>query len=247
MDYGGVRNGNGFHYYANGDIYDGEFVNNKRVGKSRLRLHDGSEYIGQFIDNEIDGHGIYTDKFGNRYMSIAGSETLHRKSSLKFLDKNDTESGHFYKLKLYGKGEIKFKNGNTYIGQFKAGKRDGEGEMIYMVAPDINKHEVGDYIGSWKRDKRDGRGIMNYINGSYFEGQWKNDQKFNGTLKLADNTTYKGRFYNNKYHGQGMLVLHNGVTIEGEFVNGELKDKGKLIKQTADGFGKKYLKCLTFT
>ena len=72
----GIRHGSGMHFYANGDIYDGDFVKNLRVGKSRLLLADGSEFIGQFIDDEVDGHGILTDKAGNRYMSIIDEDKL---------------------------------------------------------------------------------------------------------------------------------------------------------------------------
>lgn len=42
---GGARNGQGVYYYANGDVYDGKFVNNKRIGNSRLIFSDCSEYI----------------------------------------------------------------------------------------------------------------------------------------------------------------------------------------------------------
>ena len=69
--FNGIRHGEGAHYYANGDIYDGEFVDNVRIGKSRLRFHDGSEYIGQFIDDMADGTGLFNDKEGNRFMTLA--------------------------------------------------------------------------------------------------------------------------------------------------------------------------------
>jgi hypothetical protein len=75
----GVKHGKGIYFYKNGDIYDGEFVDNMRVGKSRLRFHDGSEYIGQFIADEADGHGIFSDKYGNRYMSVADDNAEENK------------------------------------------------------------------------------------------------------------------------------------------------------------------------
>ena len=65
-----LRNGTGIHYYANGDIYKGDWSNNKRIGKGRLIFKDGSEYIGQFIDDQVDGHGLYTDSKGNRFESL---------------------------------------------------------------------------------------------------------------------------------------------------------------------------------
>jgi hypothetical protein len=114
---GGIRSGKGTHYFSNGDIYDGEFVRNKRIGKSRLLCANGSEYIGQFIDNEVDGHGIYSDKFGNRFMSMVAEEPQNKVNS-QYKEHNETstdarklnkDSGYFYKLRLYGKGEFLFK------------------------------------------------------------------------------------------------------------------------------------------
>jgi hypothetical protein len=238
---GGIKNGNGIEFYANGDVYDGEFVNDKRIGKARLRVNDGSEFIGQFIDNEIDGHGIYTDKFGNRFMSMAIEDDHLRRFDSQEKGKFNKDSGYFFKLKLYGKGEIKFKNGNTYVGQFKSGKRDGEGEMSYIVPPKTSHHDIGEYSGSWKRDQRHGFGIMKYTNGCHYEGLWQFDKKSEGVFSLEDGSTYTGKFKNDKFNGKGKLELHNGSTIEGEFENGALKDKGILTKNTSNGKGKKML------
>jgi hypothetical protein len=34
-----------------------------------LRFVQGGEYIGRFIEDQVDGHGLYTDPWGNRYES----------------------------------------------------------------------------------------------------------------------------------------------------------------------------------
>ena len=103
----GKRQGQGAHWYSNGDRFEGDWVNNMRVGKGSLKFLQGGEYIGQFIDDQADGHGLYTDEFGNRYES-----QIHE---------NKKDSGYFLKGRLYGKGEIKFKNGDSYQGEFKDG------------------------------------------------------------------------------------------------------------------------------
>lgn len=36
------RNGRGIHYYKNGDIYDGEWSNDKRIGKGKIIFADDS-------------------------------------------------------------------------------------------------------------------------------------------------------------------------------------------------------------
>ena len=151
----GTRNGHGIYYYSNQDVYDGQFVDNIRIGKSRLRFNDGSEYIGQFMDDQADGHGIYTDIKGNRYMSLSGeNETGEFRNN-----------GNFLRGRLYGLGELNFKNGDYYKGLFKGTKRDGYGEMRYYT-PDHNMDiaQLGEYLGYWKQDKREGQGKMQYLN-----------------------------------------------------------------------------------
>lgn len=171
----GVRHGEGVHYYANGDIYDGNFVDNLRVGKSRLRFHDGSEYIGQFIDDMADGTGIFNDKEGNRFMTLVDDDDHKRNIASDAI--KDSENGYFLKGKIYGKGEIKFKNGNTYVGILKGTRRHGKGHMTFFTPPKNGFHsDIGDYQGNWKRDKRDGVGTMKYANGDFFEGLWKDDK-----------------------------------------------------------------------
>ena len=140
---GGDRNGQGIYYYSNGDVYDGQFVKNKRVGKSRLIFSDKSEYIGQFIDDEADGHGIFTDKGGNRYMSVQiDSQSKEDK---------DIKTGFFLRGRLYGKGEIHFKNTDHYIGNFKGTKRHGFGIMNFNAPrTDTDYSNLGVYEGNWK-------------------------------------------------------------------------------------------------
>ena len=142
---GGDRNGQGRYFYANGDVYDGQFVNNKRVGKSRLIFKNGGEYIGQFIDDEADGHGIYTDKAGNRFMSVS-TDPLHK------VEKGE-KAGFFLRGRLYGKGEIIFKNGDSYVGNFKGTKRHGYGEMSYNAPISSSDYSnMGVYKGNWKNE-----------------------------------------------------------------------------------------------
>ena len=46
-----MRNGKGTMKYLNGDVYNGDWVDNKRQGSGKLITNDGIEYIGQFENN----------------------------------------------------------------------------------------------------------------------------------------------------------------------------------------------------
>ena len=50
----------GVQKYANGDIYDGEWVDGKRHGKGKFLYACGDMYIGEFENNQWAGFGIHT-------------------------------------------------------------------------------------------------------------------------------------------------------------------------------------------
>ena len=86
---------------------------------------------------------------------------------------NRTESGTFIKGKLFGKGEIKYRNGNIYKGHLKGSKRDGLGHMTYYETENKNyPNDTGVYEGQWRRDQRCGEGKMLFDNNDQFSGIW---------------------------------------------------------------------------
>jgi len=87
--------------YANNEIYDGEWSNDKQHGKGTMTYPDGREFI---IANWINGYVAYdikfTDKEGNQYNGSASSiegAGIHTKN---------------------GTGTMVYKNGNEYRGQW---------------------------------------------------------------------------------------------------------------------------------
>lgn len=55
------------HFYKNGDVYEGSYTNDKRIGKGKIIFADGSQLISQFIGDAADGHAIYENTLGNTY------------------------------------------------------------------------------------------------------------------------------------------------------------------------------------
>lgn len=63
------------------------------------------------------------------------------------------KSGFFLRGRLYGKGEIIFKNSDHYLGNFKGTKRDGYGVMNYNVPRSESDYtNMGVYKGNWKSE-----------------------------------------------------------------------------------------------
>lgn len=57
----------GVYTYANGDTYDGGFVNGVRSGRGTLTTASHEKYIGQWKNDQMNGSGIYCYVNGDKY------------------------------------------------------------------------------------------------------------------------------------------------------------------------------------
>ena len=52
----------GTYYYANGDRYEGDWVNNNKSGSGTFVYSTGDRYEGEWKNGEKNGKGIYFNK-----------------------------------------------------------------------------------------------------------------------------------------------------------------------------------------
>jgi hypothetical protein len=126
----------------------------------------------------------------------------------------DTYVGEWKDGKRHGQGTVTQANGLKYVGEFKDDKKNGRGTV-----------SVGggaiEYVGEWKDDKKNGRGTLTFADYVYV-GEWKNNKQHGqGTLTFSD-YVYVGEFKDDKQHGQGTLTYADGNKYVGEFKD----DKG---------------------
>jgi len=67
-----------------------------------------------------------------------------------------------------------WENGTKYMGEWKDGKRHGQGTMTY--------HDGSKFVGKWKDGRKNGQGTETYPSGRKYEGEWKNNKPWEGTL-----------------------------------------------------------------
>ena len=60
------KQGKGNYYYANGDIYEGDWDENLRSGKGQLTCKKGDSCKGEFLNDEFVS-GAYIDTKGSCY------------------------------------------------------------------------------------------------------------------------------------------------------------------------------------
>ena len=97
---------------------------------------------------------------------------------------------------LYGKSKkngllYTWKNGSTYVGEWKDDKKNGQGKYIYGKG----NGEGDKYEGEWKDDKKNGQGTYFFPDGGKLVGEFRKDSPWNIT-DYDKNGKIKGKYVN---------------------------------------------------
>lgn len=107
--------GKGIMYYSNGERYVGDFMNGLQNEVGTFYFINGKKYKGQFKDGQFHGHGaiiIY------KFLETSKEQKIKRVIEGIFSMSDITN------------GEIKFSNGDVYIGQIKNLLMRGSGRLV---------------------------------------------------------------------------------------------------------------------
>ena len=72
---GSTRAGQGRCTYANGDVYEGQWREDKRSGRGWVQFKDSSFYEGEFVADMMEGQGKYRFSHGDVF---EGNESASR-------------------------------------------------------------------------------------------------------------------------------------------------------------------------
>ena len=136
----------------------------------------------------------------------------------------DIYTGELTNNEIEGSGELKWKNGNHYKGQFKNGLRHGKGIFIshshqlkytgnfYKGVRNglgkITYNSGSSYEGFFNLGQKEGKGIFIYKSKNFYIGDWKKDLK-NGFGKIYwqdQKQIYKGYWKDNHQEGLGYQI-----------------------------------------
>ena len=138
-----------------------------------------------------------------------------------YIDHNNGRKyvGEWKDGKWNGQGNLNFSNGDNYVGGFKDDKRNGQGRLYFGNGTR--------YFGEWKDDKRNGQGTLTFADSTKYVGEFK-DGLFNGqgTYTYADGKKYVGEHTDGKQNGQGTFTLPSGEKYVGEFKDGLFNGQG---------------------
>lgn len=215
----GARHGYGISMEDDGKIYIGHYDNGRYSGNSTIMDIPGKQtktgtfrdglihgkgtdicnhgiYEGNYILNNRDGNGKFTDESGIYVGTFSGSLQNGFGSGIR-----------------QGFGKITSHSGRITNGFFHNDKLYNYGTITYE-----KDHEFRTYAGEFANNVFNGKGVLTYKNGDVYEGEWKNDKKHgNGVKTYADNgAKYIGTWENGERR-EGKYVFNNGEVLQGKW------------------------------
>ena len=105
-----------------------------------------------------------------------------------------------------------YDNGDIYVGQWRNGRRHGDGMLITPTADTC--------VCKWQNDLRQGLGVIKFANGDRVTAFWVDDY-INGEVLLsyANGLVYNGE-WDGECNGWGEMNYPNGATYYGTWSNG---------------------------
>jgi hypothetical protein len=162
----------------------------------------------------------------------------------------------------FGQETYIYPNGDKYVGEFKNGKKHGQGTYYFLGK---SQWKGDKYVGEYKDDKKHGQGKYTFADGSEYVGELSNDNvngigartfengdKYVGEFKDGKmhgqgtyyflgksqwkGDKYVGEYRNDKKHGQGKYTFADGSEYVGELSNDNMNGNGTLIWPNGDRY-----------
>lgn len=211
--------------------YRGDWNGMIRHGKGMLYIRQVGKYDGEFKDNVPDGQGTFNYVDGSVYNGMFAKGVRCGKGCLKLGDVLSYQ-GQWENDAMHGVGYL-IEDGNTYFGEFSAGKKQGKGKMTFQNGTV--------YEGDWSNDKRHGHGKCSYDNGDTYTGEWKDDKRNGqGKCKFADGTVFRGIWEDDGWIQSGADPSQTRIGGAG-IVRAQVGQVGKFVIQARDSIGNKRL------
>jgi hypothetical protein len=119
-----------------------------------------------------------------------------------------------------GKSTMIYYSSQKYVGEFKDGRRHGQGTLYLPLGRILQ--------GTW-RDDEIVEGTSTLADGTRYTGTWEFGYRHDkGELIYPDGRKYIGDFHAGHKHGQGKMVYPDGRVYTGEFKAGKRTGNGTM-------------------
>ncbi len=132
----GHLEGRGTLYFRNGDVYSGDFHDDKKQGRGvyfwKDDKSDAQRYEGEFKNSKRNGRGVFLWNDGSRYEGQFLNGLQHGQGVLFRADGSREYEGDWEAGAFNGRGVQLFENGEVYEGAFKDDKFHGQGTFTKL-------------------------------------------------------------------------------------------------------------------
>lgn len=183
------RSGCGKAIYATGDMYDGEFYEDKKHGSGQYTfVSKGRSEADRAVLKEVEQLGKTGVDANDATDEIAKKLQLgpHIVEGVLMYGPHPCYRGEYVRGKRTGRGVMKNKDATIYKGEFLENRRHGQG-VFYYLNGDV-------YSGNWKNGAKDGYGTYHFVNGSEYRGEWVQGNFTQGQWIFANGAYYEGKF-----------------------------------------------------
>lgn len=168
-NYIGQRHGKGMYKWHTGEVYDGEWWEDRQQGMGKSKHKTGQyRYIGEWYYGKEHGKGILHATSGDIYDGEMKHGQIHGVGNLKFAN-GVVYSGEHANGRRNGVGLYTWPSGETYHGEWMNDKRNGVGTQT-------SAWKLYWYQGGWKDDQKHGKGTV-AVFGSFVECQAEWDEE----------------------------------------------------------------------
>ena len=265
----GKRHGTGIMYYQDGNIYDGEWKNDRPEGKGSFITADKlCTYVGDFLHGEYNGKGIYSRKDNNIQRKYEGNfrdnysdgigieEVVYEDGSVQRYE------GQWARDAKHGKGVLITPKGGKFEGSWNEGIMGCamfiplQPNTIQCMVGVFGQGSDGDLLvhGDEEQPLLQGHGSMRMVNGDEYIGEFQ-DGEFHGLgmYKFACGDVCTGEYRHGRSNGEGSYMYAEGCFYRGSFEDDQVHTPMcDIIMQSAlrlgpfAGYIAKYLSyCLT--
>jgi hypothetical protein len=152
--------------------------------------------------------------------SLTSNDQTRNASPMNFRGQLLQYKGNFHQGSKSGHGELFYRNGDSYCGQFRDNKFQGQG--IYRSKSLDNESGISKYEGNWQNGYRQGFGILTYQNGDIYQGTFVCDLRQGPGEYFYQNQHYGGplekiqaNFEDDEPNGDSVMTYKNGDLYNG--------------------------------
>eukprot|EP01023_Acetabularia_acetabulum_P008522 TRINITY_DN13704_c0_g1_i2.p1 TRINITY_DN13704_c0_g1~~TRINITY_DN13704_c0_g1_i2.p1 ORF type:complete len:991 (+),score=142.17 TRINITY_DN13704_c0_g1_i2:1978-4950(+) len=164
----GKKHGDGFYKFKNGDIFKGEFFQDRMEGLGVYTFSAGGQYCGEWRKSIYEGIGAETFARGSKFEGQYMNGLRHGYGTCEYYN-GDTYVGQWFGGCRQGVGLQKCEDGSQYYGEYKDGKRQGVG--VYTFSNNDR------YMGQYDNDLPHGFGVYEFASGYKYQGEWQHGEK----------------------------------------------------------------------